>query len=98
VTEKLLDVQFSPAAAADLRWLEEKCRTRFGGLEDLGDEIPGERYCATVYRLVEKAIPSSTKTEEKLLRKWFFGPSPDAALGKARAWVEAQFARKRAAA
>jgi len=97
VSEGVPTLQLSPAAAADQRWLEEKCRTRFAGLEDLGNEIPGERYCATVYRLVEKPIPFSTKTEEKLLRTWFFGPDPDGALAKARAWVEAQFARKRAA-
>jgi hypothetical protein len=91
----VLEAQIPPGGEADRRWLEERLRLRFGGLEDLGPAIPAERWCVTVRHLTTKPVPwTGGKTEERLVREWFFGPDPAAALAKARAWVEDQ--RRRA--
>ncbi len=90
----VLELQLTARAEADRRWLAERLKTRFGGLEDLGGDYPAERFCVTVLRLATKPVPWTTRTEERLVRKWFFGADPGEALAKARAWVEQQ--RRRA--
>jgi hypothetical protein len=95
VAAPVIELQLAAGAEADRRWLQEKLKTRFLGLEHLGAEIPGERYCATILRLAERPVPwTGGKTEHRLVHKWFFGADPGEALAKARAWVEQQ--RRRA--
>lgn len=90
-----LETQLTPQAAADRRFLEERIKSRYVGLEDTGPAVPETRWSVEIHRQVEKEVPFTypPRTRSELRATWFLGATPDQALAKARAWVEEQLAK-----